>query len=90
RLKNKNYNQKKIRENIQAEILGNCTYYFVNKKTKKPLFEIDTSNLSIESVAKLIIDIITGKKEGKNYTIGKIDWLEVLDQEDRLKEFFDE
>ncbi|MFX0029130.1 MAG: adenylate kinase family protein, partial [Candidatus Hermodarchaeota archaeon] len=50
RLKNKNYNQKKIRENIQAEILGNCTNYFVNKKTKKPIFEIDTSNLTVESV----------------------------------------
>ncbi|MFX1280638.1 MAG: adenylate kinase family protein [Promethearchaeota archaeon] len=90
RLKKKNYNSKKIKENIQAEILGNCTNYFIEKNTKKPLFEIDTSNLSIEAVAKIIEEIINGKQEGKEYSIGKIDWLEKLYQEDRLKEFFDE
>ena len=90
RLKKKNYNSKKINENIQAEILGNCTNYFIEKNTKKPLFEIDTSNLSTEAVANVIEEIINGKQEGKEYSIGKIDWLEKLYQEDRLKEFFDE
>ena len=89
RLKEKNYNSKKITENIQAEILGNCVNYFLKKKIKKPLFEIDTTNLSIISVVKIIKDIITEKGEVNNYHIGKIDWLEKLDQEDRLKEFFD-
>ncbi|GAH26200.1 unnamed protein product, partial [marine sediment metagenome] len=63
---------------------GNCVNYFIQKKTKKPLFEIDTTNLSIESVANTIEEILDGKK----YYIGKIDWLEKLYQEDRLKEFF--
>ena len=63
--------------------------YFIKKKTKKPLFEIDTTVLSIDSVARKINDIITEKDEVSNYYIGKIDWLEKLDQEDRLKEFFD-
>ena len=89
RLKEKDYNSKKITENIQAEILGNCVNYFLKKKIKKPLFEIDTTNLSIISVVKIIKDIITEKEEVNNYHIGKIDWLEKLDQEDRLKEFFD-
>ncbi|GAH21084.1 unnamed protein product [marine sediment metagenome] len=89
RLKKKNYNLKKITENIQAEILGNCVNYFIKKNVKKPLFEIDTTNLSIESVAKTIKNVITDKEDGKNYSIGKIDWLEKLYQEDRLKEFFD-
>ena len=90
RLKEKNYNSKKITENIQAEILGNCVNYFIKKKTKKPFFEIDTTHLTIESVAKTIKRIITGKENLQNYYIGKIDWLEKLYQEDRLKEFFDE
>jgi len=63
--------------------------YFIQKKTKKPLFEIDTTNLSIKSVAKTIEDILEGKEDGKKYYIGKIDWLEKVYQEDRLKEFFD-
>jgi adenylate kinase len=90
RLKKKNYNSKKINENIQAEILGNCTNYFIEKNTNKPLFEIDTSNLSTEAVANVIEEIINGKQEGNEYSIGKIDWLKKLYQEDRLKEFFDE
>ena len=90
RLKEKNYDSKKITENIQAEILGNCVNYFIKKKTKKPLFEIDTTHLTIESVAKTIKRIITGKENLQNYYIGKINWLEKLYQEDRLKEFFDE
>ncbi|MFX0003676.1 MAG: adenylate kinase family protein [Candidatus Hodarchaeota archaeon] len=89
RLKKKNYTSKKIIENIQAEILGNCVNYFIEKQTKFPLFEINTSNLSINTIAKIIVDIVLGKKDGKNYFIGKIDWLEKLFQENRLEEFFD-
>jgi len=89
RLKGKNYNLKKITENVQAEILGNCVNFFIQKKIKKPLFEIDTTNLSIESVAKTIEDILDGKNDVEKYYVGKIDWLEKLYQEDRLKEFFD-
>jgi adenylate kinase len=89
RLESKNYNSKKIIENIQAEILGNCVNHFLQKQTKLPLFEIDTTNLSINSVAKIIIGIIVENKNGKNYYIGKIDWLEKLFQENRLEKFFD-
>ena len=89
RLKRKNFNKKKITENVQTEILGNCVNYFIQKKIKKPLFEIDTTNLSIESVVKTINDILDEKKDMEMYLVGKIDWLEKLYQEDRLKDFFD-
>ncbi|MFX1574435.1 MAG: adenylate kinase family protein [Promethearchaeota archaeon] len=88
RLKKKKYNSKKILENIQAEILGNCTYYFIQKHMKIPLFEIDTTNLSIKSVAKIILNIMVDNQDGKKYNVGKIDWLEKLFQENRLGEFF--
>lgn len=89
RLKKKNYNIKKITENVQAEILGNCVNYFIKKKTKKPLFEVDTSKLNIEDTANTIKNIIIDKKNEDNYYVGKINWLEKLFKEDRLKEFFD-
>ena len=89
RLEKKNFNSKKILENIQAEILGNCINYFIQKQTKIPLYEIDTTNLSIKSVAKIIIDIAVENQDGNNFHIGKIDWLEKLFQENRLEEFFD-
>jgi len=89
RLEKKNYNSKKIIENIQAEILGNCVNYFIQKQMKIPLLEINTTNLRIVSVAKIIIDIVVNNKDGKSYSIGKIDWLEKLFQENRLEEYFD-
>ncbi|MFX1258757.1 MAG: adenylate kinase family protein, partial [Promethearchaeota archaeon] len=88
RLEKKNYNSKKILENTQAEILGNCTNYFIQKR-KIPLYEIDTTNLTIKSVAKIIINIAVKNQDGENYYVGKIDWLEKLFQENRLEEFFD-
>jgi adenylate kinase len=89
RLEQKNYSQAKIIENIQAEILGNCANYFIQKQATFPLFEINTANLSINSIAKIIVDIVLGNKDGSQYEIGKIDWLEKLFQENRLEEFFD-
>ena len=89
RLKKKNYDMNKITENVQAEILGNCVNYIVQKKIKKPIYEINTTNINIESVAKTINDIIFEKIDAENYYLGKIDWLEKLFQEDRLVGFFD-
>jgi len=89
RLKEKNFAFKKIMENVQAEILGNCVNYFLKKKINSPLFEIDTSNLSVNDAAKIIISIVVDKTNIEKYQIGSVDWLEKLFQEDRLKEFFD-
>lgn len=89
RLKEKNFETKKIMENVQAEILGNCVNYFLKKKIISPLFEIDTSNLSVNDVAKIIMSIVIDNQNIEKYNIGSIDWLEKLFQEDRLKEFFD-
>jgi len=88
RLEKKNYDIKKITENTQAEILGNCVNYFIQKQIKAPIFEIDTTNINIETVATTIIEIAVENRAGKNYQIGKVDWLEKLFEEDRLKEFF--
>lgn len=89
RLKEKEFDTKKIMENVQAEILGNCVNYFLQKNLDSPLLEIDTTNLNIKDVAKIIVSIVVEKKDIEKYRIGNVDWLEKLFQEDRLKEFFD-
>ena len=89
RLKSRNYDIKKITENVQSEIMGNCVNFLVEKKLKKPIYEIDTTNLDIKSVAKTINDIVFAKNGVEKYYLGKVDWLEKLFQEDRLAEFFD-
>ncbi len=89
RLQKKNFDLDKITENVQSEILGNCVNYLVQKKIKKPIYEIDTTNLNIESVTKTINDIIFAKVDVEKYYLGKIDWLKKLFQEDRLVGYFD-
>lgn len=89
RLEKKGYKLQKIRENVQAEILGNCVNYFIEKGIKMPLFEIDTTNKNIETIAKMIIGVVVENENAENYKVGNIDWLEKLYKEDRLSEFFD-
>jgi len=89
RLEIKNFDREKITENIQAEILGNCANYFIQKRIKAPIYEIDTTNTNIEAVAQIIVEIIFENINGENFKIGKVDWLEKLFKEDRLNEFFD-
>ncbi|TFG24918.1 MAG: AAA family ATPase [Promethearchaeota archaeon] len=89
RLEIRGYNIEKIRENIQAEILGNCTNFLIQKQIKSPMYEIETTNLTIDSIAKIIIDLIVNNINVEKYILGKIDWLEILSQNDRIDEFFD-
>lgn len=89
RLKRRGYKKEKVRENVQSEILGNCVNYFMNKPLNTPILEIDTSKMSIESITKTIVKILTKKIDLKKFYVGKIDWLEKLFQEDRLQLFFD-
>lgn len=91
RLEARGYKKEKIIENVQAEILGECTNFFVEMQTKVPLFEIDSSNLSVDDVANIIINIIVKNKDKEKFQAGKIDWLEKLAQDDSLakKYFYD-
>jgi len=90
RLEERDYADEKIIENVQAEILGNCANYFIQKNIKIPIFEISTNNLTTESVIDIIFNNIIKNQNVENYLIGKIDWLEKLFQEDRLKDFFND
>jgi len=86
RLKEKNFKESKIRENIQAEILGVCSYNALNTYGKEKIYEIDTTSKTPNETVELILKIIEGKDD--KYRIGKIDWLKVLEKEGTLGEFF--
>ena len=88
RLEKRGYRKEKILENIQSEILGNCVNYFMKKKIKTPLLEIDTTDLEIKTEIDIILEIILEKKNIESFYAGKIDWLEKLFNENRLTEFF--
>ncbi len=82
-LSKKKWNEKKIKENVEAEILDIILSETVENHKEKSIFEINTTDLSIDVTANLIIEIIKNKfKNMKKYKIGKIDWSEEI-----LKDF---
>ena len=82
-LENRDWNKEKINENIESEILDIILCEAVEIQKSENIFEIDTTDKTINDVVSIIKDLL--KKEFKNikkYKIGKIDW-----SEDILKDF---
>jgi adenylate kinase len=83
RLRQKQWNTKKIRENVEAEILDVILCEAVERHLEKNIFEIDTTYQSIKQVAASILEITNKKfRPTKPYSIGQIDWSEEI-----LKEY---
>ena len=74
RLKNKGWKPAKIQENVEAEILGICSYEASGEREK--VVEIDTTGKKPEEIAKVIKKMI----EKKDFKTKDIDWLEDHDQ----------
>ncbi len=71
RLSQRNWKDKKVKENVSAEILGVCTTESYETYQQR-VQEIDTSDLSVDEVVDTIIDIINDKE---SYPLGEIDYL---------------
>jgi len=85
-LRKKNWNDAKIKENIEAEILDIILSECADIHDSKDIFEIDTSNITIRKSANVIQNIISNNfKNIKKYKIGKIDWSEKI-----LKDFLNQ
>ena len=65
-------NPSKVQENLEAEILGVITSEVV--MNNKKVYEVDTSEKSVEKNVNDILKILKGKTE--EFKVGKIDWLE--------------
>lgn len=74
RLVARSYSENKIAENVQAEILGTCTYH-MQEWRGNDFFDIDTTNKSVDKVALLVRDLVEGQVETSQYRPGKIDWI---------------
>ncbi len=79
RIRNKKWKKEKIKENIEAEMLDVILCEALEHHSKENVFEIDTTNESIDEVASSAIEIIENKfKNMKKYKIGNIDWSEEI------------
>ena len=82
-LSKKGWDKKKIKENVEAEILDIILCETLEIHHKENIFEIDISDKSLDDVAFSIIEIINNEYTHFNkYNIGNIDWSEEI-----LKDF---
>ncbi len=87
RLAKRGYSETKVRENVQAEILGDCTSYMLELELGKNLIEVDTSNTTAEEVANLLLGILRSPTKAENYPAGNINWLQYLDERGELDKY---
>ena len=78
RLQSRDYSPEKIRENVQAELLGDSTSHMLEKEDlveKGAIFEIDSSYLTIEEAAIKIAEIIQKPENFQELKAGWLSWL---------------
>jgi adenylate kinase len=82
-LNNKGWEEEKIKENLEAEILDIILCEAIEIHPKNNIFEIDITAKTENDVATSINELIYNKfKNIKKYNLGKIDWSEEI-----LKDF---
>ncbi len=74
RLALRNYSDSKIYENLEAEALGVCSAESL-EIYENNVWELDISDLNIDEVVSILLDVIDGKKE---LTFGEIDFMDWL------------
>ncbi|MDD3984868.1 MAG: AAA family ATPase, partial [Methanobacterium sp.] len=74
RLSKREWSDSKVYENLEAEALDICTYEAVEIHGKK-VNEVNTSDMDVEEVANIVIEIINSKK---HFPPGNINFLEEL------------
>jgi adenylate kinase len=83
-MESRGFSERKLWENLAAEILDVCLWDAVSACGSDKVCEIDVSGKRIEEVLK---DVILVLKEKEECRVGIVDWLGKLEGEGRLSEF---
>jgi len=83
-MENRGFSEKKLGENLAAEILDVCLWDAVRVCGANKVCEIDASGKTIEEVVEEIDAVLEKKRKCR---VGIVDWLGKLEKEGRLDEF---
>ncbi|MBA2859400.1 adenylate kinase [Methanococcus maripaludis] len=72
RLESRKYLPKKVKENVEAELLDVCLIESIEKNDESKIFEIDCSEKSPEDIVNEILMFL----DSKNAEYGNVSWLE--------------
>ena len=82
--KKRGYAEKKMKDNLGSEILGIITNDAIKNFGQEKTFQVDTTDHTPKELAVRIQDIFYGDDNGDN-----IDWLQLIQEKNDLKKFFD-
>ncbi len=71
-LEERNYNPRKVWENLEAEIMGVCLTESIETFTSKLVCEIDTTDKNIDEILKEALSILEGKSPCQ---VDRLDWI---------------
>ena len=83
-LRERDYKEEKVKENLAAEILDVCLYDAVSRCGINKVCEINTTGRKAIEVLEEILQILDGQKKCR---IGLVDWLGKLESEGKLDEY---
>ena len=82
RLAQRGWSASKVKENLEAEIVGVCSSNALARFGKSKVYEIDTTTLRPNEVLRIATEILESK--GGSFIIGSINWLADLEKENKL------
>lgn len=85
RLSERDYKDEKVKENVEAEVLGVCQLDAIDAFGEDRVLEIDTSEMKPPDVASKIEQLISEEAAPV-----RIDWMVALEKQGRLSEFLSE
>jgi len=86
-METRGFKERKLWENLAAEILDTCLYDAVKAVELSKVCEVDVTGKKIESIIDDIVSILDKKKTCR---VGVVDWLGKLERENLLEEFLKE
>ncbi|MBS7606784.1 adenylate kinase family protein [Candidatus Bathyarchaeota archaeon] len=83
-LESRSYSERKIRENLAAEILDVCLYDAIKRCGVEKVCEVNVTSRDVEDVVQEIMEVLNGTRELR---VGIVDWLGKLESEGKLDEY---
>jgi len=83
-LESRSFKEKKLWENLAAEVLDVCLWDAISACGSEKVCEIDVTDRKVKDVVEEMLSILNGEEKCR---LGIVDWLGKLEAENRLHEF---
>jgi adenylate kinase len=83
-LENRGYSEKKVYENLAAEILDVCLWDAISVCGTKKVCEVEVSGKTVVAVVEEMVHLLENRQQCR---VGVVDWLTKLETEGQLDEF---